>query len=95
MCVVVVAGGWLLATAHIVTAIIGAGVLGLPYALSWLGKQQLLRHHTVAPQQLIDVPVCLQQGTLQTGCFAAVCVERSMLAALLVRMKSYTGTCSQ
>eukprot|EP00882_Tetradesmus_deserticola_P013889 GHRQ01014752.1.p1 GENE.GHRQ01014752.1~~GHRQ01014752.1.p1 ORF type:complete len:208 (+),score=53.08 GHRQ01014752.1:469-1092(+) len=30
-------GGWLLATAHIVTAIIGAGVLGLPYALSWLG----------------------------------------------------------
>lgn len=35
---VAVAGGWLLATAHIVTAIIGAGVLGLPYALSWLGK---------------------------------------------------------
>jgi hypothetical protein len=33
----VFAGGWLLATAHIVTAIIGAGVLGLPYALSWLG----------------------------------------------------------
>lgn len=32
------AGGWLLATAHIVTAIIGAGVLGLPYALSWLGQ---------------------------------------------------------
>lgn len=32
------AGGWLLATAHIVTAIIGAGVLGLPYALSWLGE---------------------------------------------------------
>lgn len=30
-------GGWLLATAHIVTAIIGAGVLGLPYAMSWLG----------------------------------------------------------
>lgn len=34
-----VAGGWLLATAHIVTAIIGAGVLGLPYALSWLGAE--------------------------------------------------------
>ncbi|KAF8062023.1 AAP2 [Scenedesmus sp. PABB004] len=32
-------GGWLLATAHIVTAIIGAGVLGLPYALSWLGAR--------------------------------------------------------
>lgn len=32
------AGGWLLATAHIITAIIGAGVLGLPYALSWLGE---------------------------------------------------------
>jgi hypothetical protein len=31
------AGGWLLATSHIITAIIGAGVLGLPYALSWLG----------------------------------------------------------
>jgi hypothetical protein len=32
------AGGWLLATAHIITAIIGAGVLGLPYAMSWLGE---------------------------------------------------------
>jgi amino acid permease len=30
-------GGWMLATAHIVTAIIGAGVLGLPFAMSWLG----------------------------------------------------------
>ena len=27
----------MLASAHIVTAIIGAGVLGLPYAISWLG----------------------------------------------------------
>lgn len=37
------AGGWLLATAHIVTAIIGAGVLGLPFALSWLGAWRGLR----------------------------------------------------
>lgn len=36
-CVSVNAGGWLLASAHIVTAIIGAGVLGLPHAMSWLG----------------------------------------------------------
>jgi len=26
-----------MATSHIITAIIGAGVLGLPYALSWVG----------------------------------------------------------
>ncbi|GBF92649.1 amino acid permease-like [Raphidocelis subcapitata] len=30
-------GGWLMACFHIVTAIIGAGVLGLPHALSMLG----------------------------------------------------------
>jgi hypothetical protein len=36
-CVSAYAGGWLLASAHIVTAIIGAGVLGLPHAMSWLG----------------------------------------------------------
>lgn len=29
--------GWIVAASHILTAIIGAGVLGLPYAISWLG----------------------------------------------------------
>lgn len=47
------AGGWLLATAHIVTAIIGAGVLGLPYALSWLGA----KHQP--PLTLVLVPACM------------------------------------
>lgn len=28
---------WLTASGHLVTAIIGAGILGLPYAMSWLG----------------------------------------------------------
>lgn len=30
-------GGWIMACFHIITAIIGAGVLGLPHALSMLG----------------------------------------------------------
>ena len=32
-----VPGGWILACFHIITAIIGAGVLGLPHAMSYLG----------------------------------------------------------
>jgi hypothetical protein len=31
------AGSWLTATGHLITAIIGAGVLGLPNAVAWLG----------------------------------------------------------
>jgi amino acid permease len=31
------AGHWVTAAGHLVTAVIGAGVLGLPDALAWLG----------------------------------------------------------
>lgn len=30
-------GSWITASGHLITAVIGAGVLGLPYAVSWLG----------------------------------------------------------
>ena len=30
-------GSWLTAAGHLITAIIGAGVLGLPNAVAWLG----------------------------------------------------------
>ena len=31
-------GGWLTAYAHIVTAVIGSGVLSLAWSMSWLGR---------------------------------------------------------
>lgn len=32
-----IAGSWLTAASHLITAIIGAGVLGLPNAVAWMG----------------------------------------------------------
>ena len=32
------AGGWVTAYAHIVTAVIGSGVLSLAWSMSWLGR---------------------------------------------------------
>ena len=37
------AGGWVSAYAHIVTAVIGSGVLSLAWSMSWLGGS-LWRH---------------------------------------------------
>jgi len=31
------AGSWFMGTLHLITAVIGAGVLSLPQALAWLG----------------------------------------------------------
>jgi hypothetical protein len=92
-------GGWLLATAHIVTAIIGAGVLGLPYAMSWLGEchARAVRHVKRQPDRCKACTGTRQAAGKQRTCCLLVlclwfcCYELTIIATACLRASLTAG----